>query len=148
MVGVEDRDGESVVGRVRSGTFVQLVLDCVHATPARCVASGDILGWLARVWLASGTVSKVGLKFGDGVGHWGFGRGMGQKRSMKRTGSWAIRIAWAIIHTDLRFICLHAWGRRRESSLHNFIRVVPEFGAGARLSAKALNTGVTGDCKR
>lgn len=45
LVGIENRDREAVVARVRSGPLVQLVLHHVHAAPAGCVAGGDVLGW-------------------------------------------------------------------------------------------------------
>ena len=43
LVGIENRDGESVMARVQSRTLVQLVLNDVHAIPAGWVAAGNIL---------------------------------------------------------------------------------------------------------
>lgn len=66
----------------------------------------------------------------------------------ERTGGRTVGIAWTIVHAVLRLICLLAWRRGRESSLHDFVRVVPKLGARTGLSAKALHAGVAGDCSR
>lgn len=73
--------------------------------------------------------------------------GDGQGRSMERTRGWAIRISRTFVHADGRRVCLRARGRRCESSLYDFVRVVPEFGACTWLSAKTLAAGVAGDCE-
>ena len=66
----------------------------------------------------------------------------------ERTSSRTIGIAWTIVHAGLRLICLLTWRRRRESSLYDFVRVVPKLGARAGLFAQTLHTGVIGDCNR
>ena len=65
---------------------------------------------------------------------------------MGRTRGWAVRIGRTVVRADRRRVRLPARGWRRESSLDDLVRVVPEPGAGAWLSAETLSTGVAGNC--
>ena len=65
---------------------------------------------------------------------------------MKHTGSWTIRIVRTIVHASCALIYLRARARCHESSLYDFVRIIPKLGRGAGLSAEALASSVARDC--